>query len=225
MLDFLLNALLPAKLLQFAVIPKENETVEESTYCIADFWVRINPDEPTQPIAMSLADRSEAPIVSAIEETLEVLDADGRVDFVVLPGDEVASLSGSSDDPWTVATHLPTYRPDRKLLVYPDVLRWIERFTERELDDLVTFDGVRTVTFGEEGVSIGCSELKGAARPGRETEQRVAKAELMKEIIDNEVKETTANWGHKYLDLGEIVAADARTQWKPELTREVVMTK
>ena len=101
MFDFLVNFLVPAKLLQMATISKDNETTREPAYCIADFWVRINPDEPTRPIAVSLADRSEAPIESAIEETLEVLDADGRVNFVVLPGDEVASLSGSADSPWT----------------------------------------------------------------------------------------------------------------------------
>lgn len=138
-----------------------------------EFWVKLRPENPETVLAYRREQQWHVPVQNALAETVEILGDRGQVLGRLQPGPERYTLDGDPQDPKTVLLGWPEYRIDRVLLVYPEVLKWLEQHTRRPLDDLATYDQVRTVEMGEDGTVIGCSGLKAAIREG-ETTQRQA---------------------------------------------------
>ena len=175
MFDYLINYLLVGKLLGPALRHFEKQ-VRAQWKCplfIADYWVQCDPNDPGRPLAVRAQDKRRVPIVSMIEERLEMLDRQHRVVFSLAPSQNIVTLDGPLKDPKTVALNLPEYRSDRVIVVYPEVLRWTEERCKRPTSDLMTFGNVRMFEMGEDGAAITCGELRGAVRKEEESAQRL----------------------------------------------------
>lgn len=180
MFDYLVNYLLIGKLLGPALRNLE-EQVRARRQCplfIADYWVQCNPSDPSRPLATKAQDKRQVPIVSTIEERLEMLDGQRRVIFSLASSQSVTSLDGPVMDPKTVALNLPEYRADRMVVVYPEVLDWVEQRCKRPTDDLMTFGEIRTFEINEDEAVITCGELRGVVRESEESSQRLTSVRL-----------------------------------------------